>query len=941
MSKWLVRSAKISVIVLAAAAAAIMLLPGGTFLAAASDGHPATLSGAAPLAAPARPAETTTISAPSSAAAASSPSPQMLSSLPASLAKVPWIASLAHTGPSLTPLTSLPNVGLLTGAVPKSSQGTIDPFYVAQPDPIGLTDFGLGATPYSYNVSHLMGQVTLNAAPNVTDPGSGNVIMPAATHLGYVGSVYEFGVQLNTVATNISIPGSDQGFFWTQNVVNWNDTGIHFVDDTFNLTSATQSPFYLQPGTIYSACNNNSAGVDRILYVYGGVFQCVGGTIPLTAASYPITLQLYNNASVNSHDRTVVSYGYHITMWGTNQVYSGVSDMVVFNSDTPGVKPVNKPGFSIDAFAGAPSGLFRDAEIDLVGDIGGDNSVFRSISGSLALEYTNSSKVPFRPVPSAYDFGGDTGETSTGIAVTWTTAHTAMISQGPAMLYGLWGAAPWVSVPEGSIHLAGQIVPSYGFVFVSNTRPVTDPFGTDEQANMSWLPTTNSGSFSTYLPPTGGMWTAKYYVQGFAAGSAEKNGTPVTGTDTSYLLKLASAPGTINAPLYMFSNAQAAALAKNVTGSSAVPYTFSGLTVNENFSFEHVNDYGYPDFIIFLASGVTNPIVVNDTYQGADSAAGNFVIIDYAVPGSTGILSPPPYTFGPAPYYTSGIAIYGGTGDEVTDQILASDGYGLQLTLWDDTNVTVEDIASEFGGLGVFVGECWNSEVAYVSATDGAIGVSDIASHGTVVFDTEAFGAGAYDIQAYTAVGNAFFATYAEGGATGIATGANYGAEVDYDPYYYIPGTTDTVIDLLEALNGSTGANVTLSTETEALDIVAYNGSIGIVLFQSPVAVVAGVEVDQGSVGAWLLGTTHTTVVDVSATRESWGVEVVSSRAITVEDVSANNHSYGVAVIGSEYVRIDHVRAIGHSVGVVLESSSHVSISHVFAGPHSIAIEVL
>src|SRR5580658_8388669 len=233
-----------------------------------------------------------------------------LAGLSEQLRQVPWIASLMHQGPPLSPLTSLPNLALLKAH--PATNGPVNPFYVAQPAPLGLADYGLGATTYSYNVSHLLGQVTFNAPPNVTDPASSGVIEPAGQSNGYVGSVYEFGIQLNTVATNISIPGSDQGFFWTQNVVDWNDTGIHFVDDTFNLTSATQNPFYIAPGTIFSACHTGMAGVQKVLITYGGVFQCVGGTIPVGPASYPVTIQLYNNASVNAQKRSQVAYGYRI-----------------------------------------------------------------------------------------------------------------------------------------------------------------------------------------------------------------------------------------------------------------------------------------------------------------------------------------------------------------------------------------------------------------------------------------------------------------------------------------------------------------------------------------------------------------------------------------------------------------------------------------------------
>ncbi|MGA8424043.1 MAG: thermopsin family protease, partial [Thermoplasmata archaeon] len=606
------------------AACALMVLPGATFLAANSQAASALSSrgaGSSALAAaesgPSGSLIPNSLPVPSSA----SPLSSVLSGLPSSLRQTPWVESLAHQGPSLQPLVSLPNLAFLDHPAPSVS-AAVNPFYVAQPAPLGLADYGLGAQTYSYNTSSFLGQLTLTAPPNVTDPASSGVIETEGSHLGEVGNVHEFGVQLNTVATNISIPGSDQAFFWTQNVVDWNDTGIHFVDDTFNFSSPAA---YIYPGTIYSGCNNHTSGVDRILYVYGGVFQCVGTTIPVTHASYPVTIQLYNNASINAQKRTQVAYGFRITESGTGKVYTGVSDTVVFNNPrAPHSAPANKPGFSVDGFAPTPQGLLRDAELDLVGDIGGDNSVFRSIHGTVNLDYWSSVTGSYTSVPSAYNFGTDTGESSTGIADYWTPSHTLMVNQGPAMLYGLWNAVPWASVHSGGVRLAGSITPSYGFVFVSNTAPILDPWGTGERDNMSWLPTTNSGAFSTMLPPLGAPWTNQYYVQAFAAGYAEMNGTPVTGATTGYALNLISAPGLLNAPLYMFSNVQAARLADAVTGSSSTPYNFNGLVDNMNFTFDHLNAFGYPTFVLLNAQGVTKPIYVNNTYQGQDSASGNF-----------------------------------------------------------------------------------------------------------------------------------------------------------------------------------------------------------------------------------------------------------------------------------------------------------------------------
>ncbi len=855
----------------------------------------------------------------------------------------PWIANLEHPSRNLAALTSLPNLGLLQH--PLSPNGTINPFYVAQPAPLGLTDFGLGATPYSYNTSHILAQLTLNAPANVTDPTSTGLIEPAGQPDGNVGSVYEYGLQLNTVATNISIPGSDQGFFWTQNVLNINDTGIHFVSDTFNMTSATQSPYVIQPGTIYSACGLTGNAINNVLVAYGGVFQCVGGTVPISAASYPITIQLYNNASINAQKRTEVSYGYRITLSGTHSVFTGVADAVVFNNPTPLVTPANRPGFSIDGFAPSPTGLFRDAEIVLVGDIGGDNSVFRSISGTLQLEYSNASAGGFKSVPSAYNFGGDTGETATGIADYWTSSHVLDLNQGPAMLYGLWGAEPNVSVRAGGIHLAGSISPNYGFVFVSNTPPVSDPFGTGLQSNLSWLPTTDAGTFSTWLPTLGGTWTSRYYVQAFADGYAEKNGTSVTHTDTSYRLTLTRSPGTLNAPIYMFGNAQAASVAANLTGSTTGPYRFSNLLVSLNLSFDHVNDYSYASFVMFMAQGVTHPIEVNNTYEGDDSPTGNYYISDYPLPPSQGLLYPAPSNSTSLPNFTAGINIYDGMNDRVTNMNLAGDVFGIQVVLWQDQGFVATNVTSNFDGPGVWVGDSVDTLVTNEIVTTGANGITAIGSEGTRGVNLDVVGTffgvvPSLGIEGLSSSNVTFANVTVSDGAIGLETGANYGAEAAYDPYYYLPGTVDLTGTGLYVSTGSLGGNISLSRDTAIVDVSVFNGSLGLQIDDSPHATVTDVADWNDSIGVQVIDTHATSVSHVDAWNTSIGVWILTSASTSVTNVIAKDGSIGVQATGANLLTINFVSADDHSFGAYLTSCTNVVVNHVSARHHSVAVYV-
>ncbi len=909
-------------LVLAAVAiGALMIVPAGSLLSGGVGSHaPGTSTSGLSASVVQRglaDSQTASNSRLASLAPQSTPAATLLSGLPPTLSHVPWIESLSDQGPTLAPLTSLPNLALLKDPA-TATNGRINPYYVAQPAPLGLTDFGLGVKTYSYNTSHILGEVTFNTPPNVTDPASIQLTEVSGQHLGLVGSLNEFGIQLNTVATNISIPGSQHGFFWTQNVLDYNDTGIHFVSDTFNMTSATQDPFYIAPGTIYSACNNGSSGVDRILEVYGGVLQCVGGTVPVSPASYPVTVQLYNNATTNAQKRSVVSYGYRIIEAGTDQVFTGVSDEVVFNSTgAPHHASPYPPGFSIDGFAPSPTGLFRDAEIVLCGNIGGDNSVFRAMNATMNLEYSNASSGGFQSVPSAYNWGGDTGETATGVADYWTPSHTLVMNQGPAMLYGLWGAEPYVSVKSGDIHLAGSISPSYGFVFVSNTPPVLDPWNTNlnERDNMSWLPTSDTGTFSTYLPPLGAPWTKSYYVQAFAAGFQELNGSAVTGTDTSYDLSLTSAPGSLRAPLYAFSNSQLASLAQNATGATSIPYLFISLVVDMNFTFEHVNDYGYATFEVFMTQGASVPVDVDDVYQGVDSSGGNFVFADYSSPPEEGLLGPAP-AFYTLFYWTSGINIYEGVGDVVADQTTIETFYNLQIVLWHDTDALVEGVTSELSSPGVWVGDSVGTQVQGVVAEYASTGVTDMGSFDTSVSDVEAVGSLSTAIVGHSSSDGTYSNISAQDGAYGVATGDDYGFGVDYDPYYYLPGTTGTAVSIVLALTDSVGVNMSLSYGTTVVGVTADTNSVGVEVDDSHAIQIYGVTGEVLSTAVYLHNASSVHVEQITADENSTGVFVDVCHNVTIQSVLAYDYSTGVYLVASTHVTITDVRAYDHSIRI-------------------------
>lgn len=489
----------------------------------------------------------------------------------------------------------------------KMVNGTVSPLYIDSPAPMGIGDFGLvntssGIVGQNYYAKSFMAEIQMNnlSVYNLANDGP-----------------HSLTFQLNTIMDNTTLFGVSNYDFWTQNVATYS-TRTHvlgFEDNIWNFSSPTA---VMQPNTIY-----NSTGQ---VYPYPGVHIAIG---PSFKVSLPFTLKLYLNLT-EINGRNVVFFNYSIP----TIMQSGTYDRVTFNS-TYGMPMGYKAPFSYFRVSGnqlTPLGLLYDAEIMLGGPGGGSTTTVMNIDGTMQLKYIpaeqnqqNHNHMPPPPppsmgnsknmmktshnyinVPSAYDFGTDTGETSMGEAISWNSNDQAVLTTGPSMLYGMWNVSSVTSME----HFTGQVSPSNAFMFVS-------PGGSINYSQAGYVPLSASGSYNFWLPA--GIYTTEVLMSYHDPVYATLNPTDM------FTLMYDSLTG-IYTPLFAMNNAQLANISYAGTGTASNPY----MLFNQQYYplsplFGSINDFSFPQF-----EGV---MLMNTNVHVVAEAMPSFVI-SYEFPAS-------------------------------------------------------------------------------------------------------------------------------------------------------------------------------------------------------------------------------------------------------------------------------------------------------------------
>lgn len=810
-----------------------------------------------------------------------------------------------------------------THLVQPSPGETVSPEPLQSPGPMGLADLGIGPDdqPYGYNTSTFEGTLHL-ASFAAYSPG----------YAEFVDAPDWTTIQLNAVGVNLSYPGSSSGTFWFQNVAHFNGTVLQFEDNIWNFSGPTAA---MTPGTLSSY--NGSVELAEFYFAYG----------PTVRVTYPFSLTLELQLTVLGGSPTAF-FNYSVaTGAGTIR---GSYDKVVFNGAA-----VHAPQFRVDGAAYDPFGNEYDAELTIGGDGGGQNANVVALAGSATLERWVTGAGRFENVPSAYDHGVDSGETSVGVAAYYDSNASAVeyLGQGPSFLYGLWNTTSGPAGPAarpGYIRVDVLVAPSYAFLFATN---LTLSERTTADADFSYAPSSPSGAAVSELPPptSGNPYVFAAWADGYQNSSLEIAGNTSHGVP-SYL-NLTVDRGTVNAPVYLDGDAQVTALGTaGFTGTAYAPGR-STLWINDSTAdiaapFLRLNGFDYPTFVLFAAEDVNATLVVDHFLQ----SAGSFVYTS-----SYAFLPLPTAGWTQAYYF-----FYGGGRFSVTNTTVLGNttlyyddvAPPAAIEFYDTTDSTASNIVAEQESFGVAAVGAVTPSFDHVSSTTGANAVSlaystDATATAVVTDGTDYTGASSFGAYVYYANGSRLTGVTATGGSDGVFAQNATGLTVQDVRATTVGAALTTYALLLNASSHVTVRNVTadnsvavvsnLTSDAVFRNLSSTQSSTPSIWENSSHVAVENLSFANESVGAWFLNDSGVAVSNATAVNFSTAVDrFTNSTGGTFENVRALNGSIGVNATFSTDLALHDVSASNASLGAYLANDSSVTATELSASLNSTAL---
>jgi thermopsin len=464
----------------------------------------------------------------------------------------------------------------------------VSPLYSGSPAPMGLAYYGLSAGTGGTVVPSVLNTTSLVANVNMNSTGV------QATDL-FQSSPDSYGIQLNAVVTNVTLFGTPGYSFWTQNVVEYypQTDFLVLVTNVWNFSGGPLSA--------------------NVFYQHGPLGTQVGTTyyyaedyIP-TPVVYPFNLTLFLNSTVTG-GRNAVDFSVQL---GSSaypaENFTLPYDYVIFNSTRTGGPAITTPSnYTANGFSYNPMGLTDDFELIFGGPGGGSQATLFDADATLGLGYWDGSG--YVSVPSAYSYGGETGETVTGANVAWSDAASGVpypglstygtMTTGPSVLTGLWNAG----APQGSYPVTLDVQPANAFNVFAPSTGWWSNFTISELAVAPEL-------FTNVVNLIPGNYTLETELSDYAPIVTQLD---VNGPMTVTLTLTPSTAFGIYTPLWAFSDSEIAAISSSGTGTSTSPYVI----VNNQYGvigseFGLYNDWGFPVYPAVFLYGTTATTVFN------------------------------------------------------------------------------------------------------------------------------------------------------------------------------------------------------------------------------------------------------------------------------------------------------------------------------------------
>jgi hypothetical protein len=821
---------------------------------------------------------------------------------------------------------------------PRPAGSTLVSAYTSNPSPMGLSDIGLGSHgAYVYNSTSFEASIHLNS---FTDYNPG--------YAGWTAPPNYMTWQLNTVTVNVSFPGSTTGVFWIQNVVHFNGTSLQFENNIWNMSSASAAL------TNHTLLHYNGTLVNHgFYYIYGPTYQ----------VQYPFTLDLYNNMTTRG-GHPGVYFNYTLTNTTTGP-HTGSFDYVTFNGTT---SPSHPPQFSVNGKYYNPFGttpyLLYDTELIFGGNGGGANAVITNLSATATLQYWDKTSGTYANVPSAYDYGVDTGETADGVAAAYQ-GTTELLSQGPSQLYGLWNTSNSTWGPaahSGWINVDLSGLPNYGFVFGSNQSSVNYIRG--PTGNFSYAPSNATGVTVTHLPPPPS--SDPYIFRAYANGHGWDNITVSDNATGTAAFTLAANARAFYTPVYLSTTAQVAAF--GAAGLPGVTYSavHNGLWVNSTdvtigVPFNLLNDFRFPEFMLFAGEYLSVNVSLDRFIQNPSP-------ILYYKYNSVRVTS----------YYeqlSQGYFFNYGTGNfTVTNTTVSGSAYLTydasftplsSVEFWQTTNSRAGWITTNQDSFGVAVINSTYATLWNISGQGGANAIAVFSSEYVAAFNISSNG------------------TDGGGGVPGITPFPTWAAYLELDTYVYIDGVTASngsiwifavQDDAMELLNFRAVNDVVLNDAGPEYGFLAlFEGTLDVVISNwasvnssSMFPIVAAfVEVEGLSVNDFFAsGVAPAGTLDpgspvyavslnipfgfyvseeifLTNLAVSYGADAILGEYVidlTVNGISATEGSSGMILEEAENVTASNVSAPVGAIGVFVAEATNVSLGNVTAGSGSVAV---